>query len=98
MFTEDYYFTKEGGSTSTTYTVTIEYGNDDYTAAMGTATADKTSYNDGDTVTITVTPGSGYALDSITPDGETLTQNADGTYSFTIHADTDVVVTFKQAA
>lgn len=102
-YSEDYYLRKDGGSTApTTYSVTIGYGNDDYAAAMGSAVADEGSYSDGDTVTITITPGTGYTVDSVAVDGETatVTAGANGTYTvtFEIHADAEVVVTFKAAA
>ena len=100
-YNEDYYLRKDGGSTETTFSVTIGY-DDDYTAAMGSAVADEETYSDGDTVTITITPGTGYTVDSVTVDGETatVTAGANGTYTvtFEIHADAEVVVTFKAAA
>ncbi len=94
LFTEDYYLTKDGGSTTTSLSVTISYGDDNYTEAMGTAAADKESYSDGDTVKITITPGSGYSVGLVTANGETLTVGDDGSYTFVIHVDTTVTVTF----
>ena len=89
-----YDFTKDGGSTTTSLSVTIAYGDDNYTEAMGTAVADKESYSDGDTVKITITPGSGYSIGLVTANGETLTVGDDGSYTFVIHVDTTVTVTF----
>lgn len=96
--TPDYIFTKDGGSTApTTYSVTITYG-DGSDQTMGTVVADKDSYSAGETVTLTITPATGYTLGSVTVNGETEspTLNADGSYTLTfeIHSDTPVVVTF----
>lgn len=97
-FTEEYYFTKDGGSTSTTYSVTVAYGNDPYDAAMGSAVADKDSYSAGDVVTLTVTVGTGYSIETVTANSEALQYvSAEGnvyTFTFEITEDTNVIVTF----
>lgn len=93
----DYTFTKDGGSTApTTYTVTVQY-DDDYVKTMGTATVDKTTCNDGDTVTLTVNAAAGYTV-QVTANSETLTVGPDGKYTFEVHSDTTIVVTFTSTA
>jgi hypothetical protein len=67
----------------------------------GTVTASSTSAEKGDTITLTVTPADGYELDTITASDASsnsldLTENSDGTYSFTMPAsDVEVSATFK---
>lgn len=43
-------------------------------------------YDFADTVTITITPASGWEISSVVADGKTLTANADGNYTFTMPA------------
>ena len=87
----------DGEPRGETYSVTISYGAG-YESSMGSATADKTSYAAGETVTITVTENSGYVVDKVTAGGTELTAGSNGVYTFTIDADTDVVVTFKASS
>lgn len=87
----------DGEPKGETYSVTISYGAG-YESSMGSATADKTSYAAGETVTITVTENSGYVVDKVTAGGTELTAGSNGVYTFTIGADTDVVVTFKASS
>lgn len=103
MTGEYYYFTKNGGSTATSYTVTVtcEAAEGTYSEVMGTASADKTTCNANDTVTVTVTVESGYEIETVTANGETLTFTEAGngtfTYTYTVTEDTAIVVTFKVA-
>jgi hypothetical protein len=73
-----------GGAVTTTYTVTAA------TATNGKVTVNSTSIAKGDTVTITATPNSGYAVDKITvtdANGKAVTVTAnDGKYTFTMPA------------
>lgn len=57
----------------------------------GTITADKTEYIIGETVTVTVTPNSGYAYESLTVNGEPVQVGIDGTYTFTATEDSYTV-------
>lgn len=52
----------------------------------GTVEADKVGSDEGDTVTLTVTPDAGYAVGSVSVNDGTVavTKNTDGTYSFTM--------------
>lgn len=72
-----------------TYTITIE------TAQNGTVTADKEEAEEGETVTLTVTPASGYELDTLVyNDGEQDYPITD--YTFTMPAaDVTVAAAFK---
>ena len=67
----------------------------------GSVVADKLGANDGDTVTLTVTPTSGYAIDTVSyNDGSdhTITP-VEGVYSFTMpDADVTVTASFVQVA
>ena len=56
-----------------------------YDAAMGEVTLSHTEAAEGETVTVTVLPGEGYTLDSITADVE-LTQVSDYEYTFVMPA------------
>lgn len=58
----------------------------------GSVTADKEEAYLGDTVTFTVTPDEGYKVDSVTVNGEALTANVDGTYTYTVEGIEDVEV------
>ena len=58
----------------------------------GTVEADKVGADEGDTVTLTITPDEGYAVKSVKYNGTEATKNADGTYSFEMPAE-DVTVT-----
>ena len=70
-----------------TYTVTVE------DSENGTVTVDPNEYTAGETVTLTVTPAQGYALASLTVNGEDVTANeVDCKYTFAMPA-ADVTVT-----
>ena len=80
--------------TANEYKVTLEE------STGGEVAVDKQNPTYGDTVTVTVNPNAGMAVDgvTVTVDGVavTVTENSDGTYSFTQPAgDVTVVVTFK---
>ena len=86
-----------GPSISTSYyDVTVEG------AANGTVSADRTRAPEGRTVTITVRPNEGYAVDtvSVVEDGGSavsVTKKSDSTYTFTMpDADVTVSASFKQ--
>jgi hypothetical protein len=70
----------------------------------GTVTASSTSAEKDETVTLTVTPADGYELDTITASDANstaleLTENSDGTYTFTMpESDVNVSATFKAKA
>ena len=66
----------------------------------GSVTADKEEAYLGDTVTFTVTPDEGYEVDSVTVNGEALTANADGTYTYTVEGieDIEVSASFKASS
>ena len=62
----------------------------------GTVTADKTEATVGDTVTLTVTPNSGYEIDTVMYNGTAITAN-NGVYAFTMPAsNVTVSATFKE--
>ncbi len=68
---------------SPTFTATLDYNKDG-----GTASVDPTSAKAGETVTITTTPNEGYQTDSVVVtdangSNVSLTNNGDGTFSFT---------------
>ena len=74
-----------GGSSSSSYSVTAN------TPANGSLTISPKSASKGTTVTITVAPSSGYALETLTATDAsgnklTLTDKGDGTYIFTMPA------------
>ena len=74
--------------TPTTYTVTISDSIEN-----GTVEADVSEAEEGDTVTLTITPNEGYALKTLTVDGEDVTENVtDNKYTFLMPA-AEVVVT-----
>ena len=58
----------------------------------GSVTADKQEAYFGDTVTFTVTPDEGYEIDTVTVNGETLTADADGKYTYTVEGIEDIEV------
>ena len=63
----------------------------------GTVTADKTSATAGTQINLTVTPKEGYEIQSVTMNGETLTADNNGNYSFTMpEANATVSATFKK--
>ncbi|MBP1535364.1 MAG: leucine-rich repeat protein [Ruminococcus sp.] len=78
----------------TDYTITIADGieHGTITAKIGDTSAAKAHY--GDTVTLDVIPDTGYAIKSVSVNGGavTVTDNNDGTYSFTMPGE-DVTVT-----
>lgn len=74
----------------TTYSITIDPTNN------GAVTAKETSAESGKKVTLTVTPNSGYVLDTLTVDGETVEKDEDGEYTFTMpEYSVTVSATFK---
>lgn len=74
------------------YKITLEYD-----STFGTVTADKKIAKAGETVTVTVTPGDGYAIAKVMLNGTALT-GKDGTYTFTQpEADATVEVAFQKA-
>lgn len=68
-----------------TYTVTVD------TTVNGTVTADKATAKAGETVTLTVTPATGYELDTLTVNGQAVT----GTTFVMPAANVTVAATFK---
>ena len=78
---------------TTTYSVTVN------AATNGTVTADKETAAEGATVTLTVTPESGYELESLTVGGTDVTaQVTNGTYTFAMPAkNVTVTATFEAA-
>ncbi len=79
------------------YTITIE------PAENGTVTADKTTANMGESVTLTITPNEGYELDQLTVmDGETqvaVTPAEEGNHTFVMPANNVVISTlFKETS
>ena len=87
-----------GGGGVTTYAITTN------SPANGTVTVSSKSAAKDATVTITVSPASGYQLDKLTvvdKDGKgvVLTDKGNGTYTFTMPASkVDVTATFKQTS
>ena len=77
---------------ATTYTVTVN------TAENGTVTANKTEAAEGETVTLTITPDEGYAIDTlIVTDADSNPVTVDENNSFTVPASkVTVAVTFKE--
>ena len=72
-------------TTKPTFTVTVD------SAENGTVTADKTTVNEGDKITLTVKPANGYQVKEIKVNGEAITA-VEGVYSFLMPAK-DVTVT-----
>ncbi|MBC8560258.1 InlB B-repeat-containing protein [Fumia xinanensis] len=72
-------------ATKPTFSVTMD------SMQNGTVTADKTTANEGDKITLTVRPANGYQLKEIKANGETITP-VEGVYSFVMPAK-DVTVT-----
>ena len=67
-------------------------------ASNGKVTADKTSYRVGDTVTLKVTPNSGYAYKTLKLNGTSVSPNTSGVYSFVAQQTTnEVAATFTKA-
>ena len=77
-----------------TYTVTVN------TANNGTVVVNPTTAAEGDTVTLAVTPAEGYELQSLTVDGDDVTDGVnEGVYPFEMPAyDVTVTATFKEIA
>ena len=74
-----------GGTGTPVYRITVE------PTAHGSVTADRTTAGSGSTVTLTVTPDSGYRLDTLTVtagsgQARTLTDKGGGIYTFTMPA------------
>ncbi len=72
------------------------------TTSNGSYTTDAETANTGDTVTITTSPDTGYEVDTVTVTGAvsgdsvTVTDNGDGTYSFTMPSEqVSISVTYK---
>ena len=82
---------------SKTYTVRIA----DYDTTQGTVTISPESedgkYSEGTEITVTVTPNTGYELDTFKLSTEDLasTPNNDGKFVFKVQQDTTITVTFK---
>ena len=90
-----YEYIGEGGTTPTTFSVTI--------SAMqnGTVTASKTSdIAEGEAVTLTISPAADYALETLTVDGTNVTSSVSGgKYTFNMPAhDVTVGATFKSTS
>ena len=89
-----------GGSSETAAAATV---NVPQTIANGTVTADRTDAKQGQRVTLTVTPEEGYVLDTLSVTDRNgnaiaLTDNGDGTYSFTMPAGrVSVAASFQRA-
>lgn len=92
-----FYYTED--TPSTKYVNNLTYGDN------GTASVDKETASEGDTVTVTATPADGYTVDTVTytyNNGtgsvtEDATTSGDNTYTYTMPAaDVTVNVTFKQ--
>ena len=81
-----------GGGDSTTYAVNIT------TPTHGSVTTNKATAAANQSVTLTVTPDSGYELDTLTVDGANVTASVSGgTYTFTMPAHAVAVsATFKE--
>ena len=105
--------TEDGKKTATcTVTVTRPYippANPNYKITVaatqgGAVTADPTAAKAGETVTLTPTPDAGYEVGDVTVtdrfgDAVAVTENADGTYTFTMpNGQVSVEVTFVEAA
>ena len=71
---------------SSLFAITVNSG------AGGTITADSLYAKENNTVTLTVTPDTGYSVKSVKYNGTEATKSADGTYSFEMPAE-DVTVT-----
>ena len=78
-----------------TYTVTLR---EPFENGAVTIEGDKTSFTEGETVTLKVTPDEGYELDTLTVNGVDVAANvAEGKYSFPMgDADVEVAATFKK--
>jgi len=77
----------DSGSSSSSVSKTVSVGS----SANGSVTVSPKTASKGDTVTVTVRPDTGYQLDTITVTDQTgkeitLTDNGDGTFSFTMPA------------
>ena len=84
-----------GGSGSSSYAVFVEH------TAGGTVTVDPGRAGKGDTVTVTVAPDAGYAVDSITVNGDAdgVKHLGGGKYTFTMPGRTvTVAVTFVKSS
>lgn len=90
----------DSGSSSSSVSKTVSVGS----SANGSVTASPKNASKGDTVTVAVRPNTGYQLDTITVTDQTgkeitLTDNGDGTFSFTMPASSVTVkAAFKPAA
>lgn len=84
-------FYANSGSTTTTYSVTTG------TMSNGSVTATPSSgIEEGDEVTLTIKPNTGYELETLTVDGSNVTNVSNNTYSFTMPAhDVAVSATFS---
>ena len=73
----------------------------DYNAEQGTVSVSPTSddgkYKEGTELTVTVTPKTGFDLDTVklSTDDQAMTPNSDGKFVFTVKEDTTVTVKFK---
>ena len=78
-----------------TYTVTLP---ETFENGAVTIEGDKTSFTEGETVTLNVTPVEGYELDKLIVDGNDVTANvAEGKYSFPMGtANVEIAATFKK--
>ena len=95
--TAEYTFTANSATTltanfeRTTYTISVTAS----PATAGTVTGGGT-YNEGETVTLTATPNSGYEFVNWT--SGTTTVSTDATYSFTANASAEYIANFRTAA
>ncbi len=83
-----------GGSKK--YTVTTEYEAGQGTVALSPE-AEGNKYEKGTEVTVTVTPKTGYEVDTFTVSTDENAQLTGGKYTFEVSADTTVKATFKTA-
>ncbi|MDO4939917.1 MAG: InlB B-repeat-containing protein, partial [Lachnospiraceae bacterium] len=90
---EAYIYEKTGDAPSpgTTYTITATAG------SHGAVSPESKTVNEGEDATFTITPDTGYEIDTVTVDGAAVTPTTDTTYKFTdVRAEHTLNVTFKE--
>ena len=90
------YATGTGGALSLYRKAGAKYNVTVNSTTNGSVTASPTSAEAGTTITLTVTPETGYVLESLTVDGSAV-ELTDGTYTFNMPAaDVTIAATFKE--
>lgn len=78
-----------------TYTITAQYDSSQGAVELAPPASGEEKYAENESVTVTVTPNTGYKVQSVKANGVAVAKDANGLYKFTVKADTTVAVIFE---